>query len=75
MPEQPPYRREIDGDPLPYSVDAWDERGNLTHCLGKTSDISLGLALYWAAVAKERNHARLTLRHGIRVIEKNGEIA
>jgi hypothetical protein len=73
MPEQLPFRRHPEFDPLPYAVDAWDEQGNMTRRLGKTADLSLGLALYWAAVARERNATRLTLRNGARVIEKTDD--
>jgi hypothetical protein len=73
MPEQPPFRRETEREPLPFTVDTWDEHGNMTRCLGRTADLSLGLALYWAAVAKEHNRTRLTLRQGARVIEKTDE--
>jgi hypothetical protein len=73
MPEQPPFRRQVEHNPLPYAVDAWDGRGNMTRRLGTAESLSLGLALYWAAVAKERNKTRLTLRHGARIIEKTDE--
>ncbi len=73
MPEQYPYRQPTEHDPLPFSVDEWDERDNFSCCLGKANSVSLGLALYWAAVAKSHGTRRITLRHGIRVIEKTDD--
>lgn len=71
MPEQPPYRRQYEPDPLPFTVDEWDERDNHSRCLGKACSIKLASALYWAAVATLEGKARLTLRHGIRLMEQN----
>jgi hypothetical protein len=71
MPEQSPYRRVYPPDPLPFQVDQWDDRGNLTKCIGRAEDMEMGRALFWCAVAKNRGKDRITLRWKAQILEKS----
>jgi hypothetical protein len=61
-----------DQDALHLRVDIWDQTGNsIVEQVAGVDDFEVAVATYGAAVALAA--ARITLRHGARVVYENGQ--
>ena len=56
-----------------FRIDTWDDAGdNPIECLAGLDDFRMAIAAYETAVRNKPDY-KITLRHGIRVVQKNWE--